>query len=95
MHNASESSAFSWGKRLRPRAHWCNCVSPEMVEQSGICPAQLNSKRNGVCGGENSALRPEMNGAMRIRTADPLNAIEVLYQLSYSPVLSALIILTR
>jgi hypothetical protein len=32
---------------------------------------------------------------MRIRTADPLNAIEVLYQLSYSPVLSALIILTR
>lgn len=25
------------------------------------------------------------NGAMRIRTADPLNAIEVLYQLSYNP----------
>ena len=25
------------------------------------------------------------NGAKRIRTADPLNAIEVLYQLSYSP----------
>ncbi len=24
-------------------------------------------------------------GAKRIRTADPLNAIEVLYQLSYSP----------
>jgi hypothetical protein len=24
-------------------------------------------------------------GAMRIRTADPLNAIEVLYQLSYNP----------
>ncbi len=26
-----------------------------------------------------------MNGAKRIRTADPLNAIQVLYQLSYSP----------
>ena len=26
-----------------------------------------------------------MDGAKRIRTADPLNAIEVLYQLSYSP----------
>jgi hypothetical protein len=25
------------------------------------------------------------NGAKRIRTADPLNAIEVLYQLSYNP----------
>lgn len=25
-------------------------------------------------------------GAKRIRTADPFNAIEVLYQLSYSPV---------
>jgi hypothetical protein len=25
-------------------------------------------------------------GAKRIRTADPLNAIEVLYQLSYNPV---------
>ena len=25
------------------------------------------------------------NGAKRTRTADPLNAIEVLYQLSYSP----------
>ncbi len=24
-------------------------------------------------------------GAKRIRTADPLNAIEVLYQLSYNP----------
>ena len=26
------------------------------------------------------------HGAKRIRTADPLNAIEVLYQLSYNPV---------
>ena len=26
-----------------------------------------------------------INGAKRIRTADPLNAIQVLYQLSYSP----------
>ena len=26
-----------------------------------------------------------MYGAMRIRTADPFNAIEVLYQLSYNP----------
>lgn len=26
------------------------------------------------------------NGVKRIRTADPLNAIEVLYQLSYNPV---------
>ncbi len=25
------------------------------------------------------------DGAKRIRTADPLNAIEVLYQLSYNP----------
>ncbi len=25
------------------------------------------------------------HGAKRIRTADPLNAIEVLYQLSYNP----------
>ena len=29
-------------------------------------------------------------GAKRIRTADPLNAIEVLYQLSYNPVLRIL-----
>gem|GEM_PF-6793235 len=29
--------------------------------------------------------RTNINGAKRIRTADPLNAIEVLYQLSYSP----------
>lgn len=28
----------------------------------------------------------ERDGAKRIRTADPFNAIEVLYQLSYSPV---------
>ncbi len=28
------------------------------------------------------------NGAKRIRTADPLNAIEVLYQLSYNPALA-------
>ena len=29
-------------------------------------------------------------GAKRIRTADPLNAIEVLYQLSYNPVMRIL-----
>ena len=29
------------------------------------------------------------NGAKRTRTADPLNAIEVLYQLSYSPLHNA------
>ncbi len=29
--------------------------------------------------------RTVFHGAMRIRTADPLNAIEVLYQLSYNP----------
>lgn len=28
-----------------------------------------------------------LDGAKRIRTADPLNAIEVLYQLSYNPAL--------
>ena len=32
-----------------------------------------------------------MYGAMRIRTADPLNAIEVLYQLSYNPALLCII----
>ena len=28
---------------------------------------------------------PDIYGAKRIRTADPLNAIEVRYQLRYSP----------
>ncbi len=32
------------------------------------------------------------NGAMRIRTADPLNAIEVLYQLSYNPLRTFVIV---
>ena len=27
-----------------------------------------------------------MNGAKRIRTADPLHAMQVLYQLSYGPI---------
>jgi hypothetical protein len=34
----------------------------------------------------NLSLTFKLYGAMRIRTADPLNAIEVLYQLSYNPV---------
>jgi len=35
------------------------------------------------------------DGAKRIRTADPLNAIQVLYQLSYSPLRAKRIINTR
>ena len=34
---------------------------------------------------ERAAEQKRENGAKRIRTADPLNAIEVLYQLSYNP----------
>ena len=30
--------------------------------------------------------KPKTNGAKRIRTADPLHAMQVLYQLSYGPI---------
>ena len=41
-------------------------------------------------GDESRIFTTSCNGAKRIRTADPLNAIEVLYQLSYSPTISVL-----
>ena len=34
----------------------------------------------------NPAVTKNMNGAKRIRTADPLHAMQVLYQLSYGPI---------
>ncbi len=33
------------------------------------------------------AKNKKLNGAKRIRTADPLHAMQVLYQLSYGPIL--------
>ena len=44
-----------------------------------IGQVQKNRKTQKPCG-------EKMNGAKRIRTADPLHAMQVLYQLSYGPI---------
>ncbi len=49
-----------------------HCAAPVFAFRGGQCP-----KRNGH--------RYMTYGAKRIRTADPLHAMQVLYQLSYSP----------
>ena len=36
------------------------------------------------------SIQESVNGAKRIRTADPLNAIEMRYQLRYSPLVRSL-----
>ena len=44
-------------------------------------PIQQRSRKKAPCGAERL-----INGAKRIRTADPLHAMQVLYQLSYGPI---------
>ena len=41
----------------------------------------MDKKRSEICGA-----KIRLNGAKRTRTADPLHAMQVLYQLSYGPV---------
>ena len=48
----------------------------------GRCPRPLDDGDAIARGAKN---KPKTGGAKRSRTADPLHAMQVLYQLSYSP----------
>ena len=63
--------------RYRPRNLRC------VVGSSGLEPP--TSRLSGVCSNQLS-YEPVFGGGKRVRTADPLLAGQVLYQLSYTPV---------
>lgn len=81
---------------LRPRGqgacrdHTC---SAEQLEPDGVGPTLSQKPERQTQGGETTNLsnrkigeKIDKNGAKRTRTADPLHAMQVLYQLSYGPV---------
>ncbi len=76
------------------------CLSSRVVDDAGAAVALLADDAQVRVSPGPSALRPTArqqkrssalqrifkNGAKRTRTADPLHAMQVLYQLSYGPV---------
>ena len=75
----SGSHGLAWTYHLRSplRVVGSNGLGPSTSRLSGVCSNQLSYEP--MCGGGN-----------RVRTDDPLLAGQVLYQLSYTPIICAL-----
>ena len=81
--NPNYSWVFAGGRRFR-----IPIPSPlRVVGSNGLGPS--TSRLSGVCSNQLS-YEPIYGGGNRVRTDDPLLAGQVLYQLSYTPIIRAL-----